>query len=146
MTDPASPSQENVYFARLPETHLLHRLGMRWVQGPAGEAAVELALHADVVNGRGMLEGGLVAALVDVAAGQAAGQLLIPGAEYRTADVTIHYLRPIRVGPAWAVPHVRRAGRRRVVVGVDVLDHGADDALGAVATASFHVADEPADE
>jgi len=55
-----------------------------------------------------------------------------------TADMTIHFLAPILEGPARATATLVRAGKRTIVVAVDVMDVGGDR-LAARATLSFAV-------
>ena len=52
--------------------------------------------------------------------------------------MTIHYLAPIMEGPARATATLVRAGRRSIVVAVDVVDVAADR-HAARATVSFAV-------
>jgi acyl-coenzyme A thioesterase PaaI-like protein len=54
--------------------------------------------------------------------------------------MTVHFLAPIVVGPARAEATIVRAGRRLIVVSVDVIDAGRDR-LAARATLSFAVLD-----
>jgi acyl-coenzyme A thioesterase PaaI-like protein len=55
-----------------------------------------------------------------------------------TTDLTVHYLGPIQHGPALAVGHVLRRGRKTVVVRVDVFDgHGGP--LGAACQLAFSI-------
>jgi uncharacterized protein (TIGR00369 family) len=117
------------------DDHLLSQLGMRDVPHEGADLAVEFDLTPRLVNPRGALQGGLLATLVDVAAGRS-----IDDGEDRkaaaTADLTIHYLRGLTVGPARAVSKVVRRGRTLAVANVEVLDMGTGQ-LCAVATASF---------
>lgn len=99
---------------------------------------VDLHNRPDVANIRGALQGGLVATLIDVAAGRLAFALADAGHGVSTADMTIHYLAPIMTGPARAVASLVRKGRTSVVVGVDVVDVGGER-LAARATVSFAV-------
>ena len=85
----------------------------------AGEGAVEIDLAAHLRNPWGILHGGVVATLVDLAAEHATG------GGY-TTDVVLHFLAPNRVGPVRA--DARVVGRRADgdVVRVEVGDVGAD--------------------
>jgi uncharacterized protein (TIGR00369 family) len=121
--------------------HLLSLLGMQDAPTPPGaDLAVSIPVTRRVTNPSGSLQGGLLATLVDVTAGRAANQRVGPGRHVPTADMTIHYLAPVLVGPALAVARVRRAGRSTVVVQVDVHDAGRD-VLAATATLAFAVLD-----
>lgn len=57
-----------------------------------------------------------------------------------TADLFIRYLCPIRQGAARAVPRMLRAGRRALVMQVDIFGDSADE-LAATATVNFAIID-----
>ncbi|WP_396930387.1 PaaI family thioesterase [Mycolicibacterium sp.] len=99
---------------------------------------IDLHNREDLANMRGALQGGLVATLIDIAAGQLAFNVADLGDGVGTADMTVHFLAPIMTGPARAVAKLIRKGSRTVVVGVDVFDVGGDR-LGARATLSFAI-------
>lgn len=99
---------------------------------------VDLHNQPDLVNVRGALQGGLVATLIDVAAGRLAIRYTNGGAGAGTADMSIHFLAPIVEGPARATATLVRVGKRLIVVAVDVVDV-ARDRLAARATLSFAV-------
>lgn len=89
-------------------------LGVR----PVGNHAVEIDLAAELRNPWGILHGGVVATLVDLAAEHATGGGW-------TTDVVLHFLAPNRVGPVRASARV--LGRRTDgdVLRVEVRDEGA---------------------
>ena len=89
-------------------------LGIRTV----GDHAVEIDLAVELRNPWGILHGGVVATLVDLAAEHATG-----GGS--TTDVVLHFIAPNRVGPVRA--SVRVLGRRSDsdVLRVEVRDEGA---------------------
>jgi uncharacterized protein (TIGR00369 family) len=105
-----------------------------------GEFAMTMPVSPQVVNTSGALQGGLIATLVDVAAGQFGLEYLRPGTTMTTADLFIRYLRPIRQGSAFAVPRMLRSGRRAMVMQVDIYGDGGDE-LVATATVNFAVID-----
>ena len=106
---------ENVPFARL--------LGLELgeVDG-RGEATLHLAVRDDLRQNRGVVHGGVTASLIDTAAAFAILTLLEPGQSTTTIDLTIHYLRPLLNGQATARARVLRAGRRLIVVNIEVVD------------------------
>jgi uncharacterized protein (TIGR00369 family) len=114
--------------------HLLQQMNMRDVDHPDADLAIEMDIHDRVTNPRGALQGGLLATLVDVVAGRAVVDDS-PRETVATADMTIHYLRGVTVGPARATAKVIRRGRTLAVVSVEVTDAGSDSlcALGTVA-------------
>lgn len=118
--------------------HLFAQLPFYDVVDTADSVVVDLHNRPDLTNVRGALQGGLVATLIDVAGGRLAIKFVGEGAGAGTADMTIHFLAPIVDGPARATASLVRAGRRSIVVGVDVVDVGRDR-LAARATLSFAV-------
>ena len=118
------------------ERHLFVDLGMHDVAAIGCDLAMEMAVTPRVSNSRGVMQGGLIATLIDVVAGRAAVASMPPGYGVATADMTIHYLTGVTVGPARAEAQVLRAGKRMVVVRVDVYDAGRD-VLATTSTATF---------
>ncbi|MCU1457917.1 MAG: phenylacetic acid degradation-like protein [Actinomycetia bacterium] len=118
--------------------HFIKSLGMNDVEIDGVELAVELPVTPRLTNGRGTLQGGLIATLVDMVAGRLAMAGAPTGYNTATNDLTIHFLSPVVEGPARAEGTVLRRGRRTVVVHVDVRDV-ATDRLAAVSTISFTV-------
>src|SRR5271163_2189826 len=103
-----------------------------------GELAMTMPVSPSVVSTSGALQGGLIATLVDVAGGQFGLNHLQPGTTMTTADLFVRYLRPIRQGSAHAVPRMLRAGRRAMVMQIDIYGDG-DDELAATATVNFAI-------
>ena len=115
---------------------LFDQLGLREV--PSGDASLIMEMPVDerVVNTAGGLQGGLIATMADVTAGQLAARSTPFGNGIATTDLFIRYLRPIKVGPARAVAKILRTGRRSVVVQVDIF-RGNDGEVAATATVNF---------
>ncbi|HSA40019.1 MAG TPA: PaaI family thioesterase, partial [Mycobacterium sp.] len=86
------------------------------------------------------LQGGLLATLIDIAAGILSGRQVGAEQDVTTADLNIHYLAPVIDGPARAEATVVRAGKRLIVTAVDLTDVGRNR-LAARATLSFAVLD-----
>ncbi len=118
--------------------HLFGQLPFYDVIDTEDAVVVDLHNRPDLVNIRGALQGGLLATLIDVAAGRLAIKHTGAGTGAGTADMTIHFLAPIVEGPARATATLVRAGKRVIVVGVDVSDVGANR-LAARATLSFAI-------
>jgi uncharacterized protein (TIGR00369 family) len=95
-------------------------------------------MRPDLVNNAGMLQGGIVATIIDCAAGMAASRATGSMKTF-TADMNVHVLAPGRVGPVRAVGTVLRRGATSVVTEVRVYDAGADDRLMTVATLTFQL-------
>jgi uncharacterized protein (TIGR00369 family) len=120
--------------------HLLGRLGMRDVVETDERLVIEMDNRPDLTNIRGALQGGLVATLIDIAAGRLAARLVRADQSVTTTDLNIHFVAPIVVGPARAEATVVRAGKRLIVTAVDVTDVGRER-LAARSTLSFAVLD-----
>lgn len=115
---------------------LFAQLGLQEVASAEGTLTMEMPVDERVVNTAGGLQGGLIATMADVAAGQLAARSTGFGNGIATTDLFIRYLRPITVGPARAVASILRTGRRSVVAQVDIY-RGNDDQLAATATVNF---------
>jgi uncharacterized protein (TIGR00369 family) len=118
--------------------HLLSRLGMRDIKDTDEQLIIEMDNRPDLTNVRGAIQGGLVATLIDIAAGRLAGNASGHGHSVTTADMNVHFLAPIIEGPARAEATIVRAGRRLIVTSVDVFDVGRGR-LAAKATLTFAV-------
>ena len=111
---------------------------MRDVEESDEHLVIEMDNRPNLVNIRGALQGGLVATLIDIAAGRLASTVVGPDRDVTTADMNVHFLAPIIEGPARAEATIVRAGRRLIVTSVDVTDVGRDR-LACRATLSFAV-------
>jgi uncharacterized protein (TIGR00369 family) len=119
---------------------LFDQLGLQEVPSADGTVTMEMAVDERTVNTAGGLQGGLIATMADVTAGQLASRSTSFGMGIATTDLFIRYLRPIKVGPARAVARILRTGKRSVVVQVDIY-RGNDDEIGATATVNFAAVD-----
>ncbi|MFL6239734.1 MAG: PaaI family thioesterase [Actinomycetes bacterium] len=106
-------------------------LGLRWSNGDDGAVIVDMDIRDDLRGPVGSLEGGVVSTLVDVAGASAAAVAM--QAMVATADMTVHFLAPGRVGPVRATGVPLRIGSDNAVVEVKVIDTGKDDRLMATA-------------
>jgi uncharacterized protein (TIGR00369 family) len=113
---------------------------MRDLEESTERLVIEMDNRPDLINIRGAIQGGLVATLIDIAAGRLAGENVRPDQSVTTADMTVHFLAPIIEGPARAVATIVRAGKRLIVTSVEVTDVGSDR-LAAIGTLSFAVLD-----
>ena len=100
--------------------HLLNQMGMRDVVENDECLIIEMDNRPDLTNIRGALQGGLVATLIDIAAGRLAGRRVGPAQDVTTADMNVHFLAPIVDGSARAVATVVGAGMGLSVTAVDV--------------------------
>lgn len=86
----------------------------RWFQAEVrrregGEAELLLPVREEFLQGQGLVHGGILAALLDSALGQAVESL---GVKVVTAELSVNYLRPVREGVLWARGFVVHAGKR----------------------------------
>jgi uncharacterized protein (TIGR00369 family) len=107
---------------------LLDEIGIRVVDGSAGVAEAEMSGY--VRNSFGVLQGGVVALLADVA-GEPAAQAAV-GKSLMTSDLSIRYLSPGKIGPFRTASRVVRTTADTALTRVEVRDTGADDRLLAV--------------
>jgi uncharacterized protein (TIGR00369 family) len=115
---------------------LFDQLGLHEVESDDGSFVMEMPVDERTTNTAGGLQGGLIATMADVAAGQLASRATPFGFGIATTDLFVRYLRPIKVGPARAVAKILRTGKRSVVVQVDI-HRGDDNELAATATINF---------
>jgi uncharacterized protein (TIGR00369 family) len=123
--------------------HMLRRLGVeidRPVRGPDGlRLAGRIPVTADVCDPGGMVRAGVVATLVDVIGGGLSVRTAAPDWAV-TADLSLRLFPHRFAGPAPSVEatgSIVRAGRRAIVMEVDVRDPGGGPV--AHATMSFTV-------
>jgi uncharacterized protein (TIGR00369 family) len=118
-------------FADVPFAQLL---GIEVVEMERGVAVLRLDVRDELRQNNGIIHGGVTASLIDTASAFAILTMLEPNQTTTTVDLTIHYLRPLVKGQAQASARVLRAGRRVIVVAVDVLDEAETLAATALTT------------
>lgn len=103
-------------------------LGVEVLRSADGEATVTIdPVGEELLQSRGIVHGGVYAALVDIGAGEAARSLLEPGETLATIDLNVSYLRPGDTDRLVAECRVLRRGRTIVFATADIL--GADGTL-----------------
>lgn len=121
----------------LPD-HLFADLPLYDVSETDNELVLDLHTRPDLTDARGALQAGMVATLIDVAGGRLAHNIADLGSGVSTADMKIHYIEPIVIGPARAVATIVRRGSGMIIVDVDVFDLSTDR-KAATSTLSFAV-------
>lgn len=97
-------------------------LGIEVLRSAEGEATIGIdPVPDDLLQSRGIVHGGVYAALVDIGAGEAVRSLLEPGETLSTIDLNVSYLRPGSTRALTAEGRVLRRGRNIAVGTVDVL-------------------------
>ena len=116
---------------------LFDQIGLQEVPSTDDTVVMEMPVDERVMNTAGGLQGGLIATMADVTAGQLAARATPFGHGIATTDLFIRYLRPSRSErSARAVARILRTGKRSVVIQVDIY-RGDDGELGATATVNF---------
>jgi uncharacterized protein (TIGR00369 family) len=105
-------------------------LDVRRGDSPNGHV-LELELRDELRNPWGIMHGAVASALVDVASVEAV--VGMAGTTGATADITLHFLAPGRIGPVAARTTVLGERTDGVVVRVELVDRGANDRRMAVA-------------
>ncbi|MBC7910636.1 MAG: PaaI family thioesterase [Pyrinomonadaceae bacterium] len=118
-------------FADVPFARLLN---IEMGEMERGKARLHLGVRDELRQNNGLMHGGVIASLIDTAAAFAILTVLEPNKTTTTVDLTIHYLRPLIKGRATAEARVVRAGRRIIVVAIDVLDEAEHVAATALTT------------
>lgn len=115
---------------------LFDHIGYRTTRSSEGGLVVELPVAPHVINTNGGLQGGLLATLVDIVAGQLALEAIPPDTSVVTSDLSVRYLRPIKSGTARATARIVYSGKRSLVMQVDICGLPEQE-LAAIATVSF---------
>lgn len=112
-------------------------LGMRLLT--AGEGSVRLAftVGAGFTQGNGVVQGGIISALLDFGMVFAAFSSVPPGATVATVSQTTNYFRPAPAGALWVEAELEKAGRTMINARATLLD--TEGRLLASATAPIAV-------
>jgi acyl-coenzyme A thioesterase PaaI-like protein len=113
---------------RMAEGAVWARIGLREIDGSAG--VLELERTPYITNSIGTINGGALAMMVEKAA-EAMRPALV------ATDLQVQYLSQVKVGPARTRGSVSRDGTDHSVVTVEVVDHGADDQVLALAVVTL---------
>jgi acyl-CoA thioesterase len=97
---------------------------------------VSCAMQPELRNGHGVLHGGVIATLADVAVGVAIRRRISPKTA-TTIDLKVNYLKPLAEGKLWARSYLVRVGKTLITGRVDLKD--ADGNLIAIAIASYMI-------
>lgn len=119
----------------LAENPFLNLLGIEVERVADGEAICRLRAEEKHTRIGAFLHGGATATLIDTAMAFAVGSIFGNVSNAVTADLTIHYLRPIRVGEVMAKARIVRNGKRLLTVSADVFD--AENRLAATAISIY---------
>jgi len=97
-------------------------MGMSLLEIEEGRAVLRLAIQPAQLNADGIVHGGVLPAIADGAMGNALRTLHGSAAQVLTAEVHLHYLRPVSGGALVADGRVVRSGRRVSFAEVEIRD------------------------
>ena len=87
-------------------------MGMSLLEIDEGRALIRMEVQPAHLNADGILHGGVLPAIADGAMGNALRTLNGSAAQVLTAEVHLHYLRPVRGGALLAEGRLVQSGRR----------------------------------
>ena len=117
---------------------LFETLGLRLLEADAQGATVRCEARPDLMQGGGVLAGGILATMLDEAMAHAVLPCLENGARTATVEMSVRYLRPVASGTGLlAKARIIKKGRTIMTVEADALDD--QQRLVARAAASFMV-------
>jgi uncharacterized protein (TIGR00369 family) len=90
----------------------------------AGSVTLTFEPGDQFVQGRGVIQGGIVATMLDFAAAYAALAILPEGQSAATASLTVGFQSAVRAGTVIAKGSVERAGKRAVFTRAQITDGG----------------------
>jgi acyl-CoA thioesterase len=106
----------------LPKMAFNKLLGMRLVSTHKDGVTIEVAVTPQMMNGAGVLHGGVTATMADAAAGIATNRQLGGERSITTVELKINYFRPVTKGRVRARSYLIRVGSTLVISRVDLTD------------------------
>ena len=97
-------------------------MGMSLVEIDEGRVLLRVEIQASHLNADGIVHGGVLPAIADGAMGNALRTLHGTDAQVLTAEVNLHYLRPVTGGSLLAEGRVVQSGRRLSFAEVELRD------------------------
>lgn len=97
-------------------------LGMRLVSTHKDGVTIEIQVRPDMMNGAGVLHGGVTATMADAAAGIATNREMGGTRAITTVEMKINYFRPVVKGRVRARSYLIRVGSTLVISRVDLTD------------------------
>ncbi len=120
--------------------HFNEYIGIRVLERHDDGVTVECSIREELMNGAGVVHGGVAATVADSAMGIALWRHLERKYNIATIEMKINYLRPIVEGTIVAPAHLIKTGKRVCVGRVDVFD-GEKNAI-AVALLTYAILSE----
>jgi acyl-CoA thioesterase len=119
------------YLPKMPFNALL---GVRLVKVHRDGVTIECSARPDLMNGAGVLHGGVTATLADAAAGIATNRALGGGRHITTVELKINYFRPVVAGRVRARCYLLRVGKTLSIGRVDMFDQQKNMVAAALVT------------
>jgi acyl-CoA thioesterase len=111
-------------------------LGIEVVAAHEDGMTVSCTMRPEMRNGHGVLHGGVIATLADVAVGVALKPRIAPKTA-TTIDLKVNYLKPVTEGKLWARCYLVRVGKTLITGRVDLTDD--QGKMVAIAIVSYMV-------
>ena len=111
-------------------------LGIEVVAAHEDGMTICCAVRPEMRNGHGVLHGGVIATLADVAVGVALKPRIAPRTA-TTIDLKVNYMKPVVDGKLWARCYLVRVGKTLITGRVDLTDD--QGKMVAIAIASYMV-------
>ncbi|RMG60182.1 MAG: PaaI family thioesterase [Deltaproteobacteria bacterium] len=99
-----------IYRERFNEHQLVRRMGFVLEEVGDGTARVSCTVLEEWKNSQGILHGGVIASLIDVAIAAALKSLAGLSSRFSTVELKVNYLEPVDCPVVWAQARIRRKG------------------------------------
>lgn len=131
MTATPSTLEERLAFVRefAATSPYYQTMGMSIAAIEEGRVALRVAIRPAQLNADGIVHGGVLPAIADGAMGNALRTLHGASAQVLTAEVHLHYLRPVAGGSLLADGRVVQSGRRLSFAEVEIRDEATGKAV-----------------
>ena len=118
------------YVRHFAQTSPYYRaMGTELVEMDEGRALLRVAIQPSHLNADGIVHGGVLPAIADGAMGNALRTLYGAAAQVLTAEIHLHYLRPVRGGSLLAEGRVVQSGRRLSFAEVELREEASGNAV-----------------
>jgi uncharacterized protein (TIGR00369 family) len=114
-----SPKRLREVIAKMPFNNLI---GIKLTRVHPDGVTIQCTLKPEIMNGAGMLHGGVTATLADSAVGIAIMRHFNGQRKITTVELKVNYFRPILAGKVTAQARLRRIGNHLCVGQVDIFD------------------------
>ena len=122
----------------VPSKHAFNDLlGIELVRTHRDGVTIQCRLRPDLMNGAGMLHGGVTASVADAAVGIALYHRFRGTRRFTTVELKVNYFKPVADGMLVARSHLVRIGSTIVVGRVDMFDANKQAVGLAIATYMF---------